>query len=442
MSQVFDTILKNATIVSHNKKEKFDIGLYHGSIKAIGNLFQSTASKIINCKGLHIIPGIIDSQVHFREPGFEYKEDLESGSIAAVLGGVTTVFDMPNTYPLTISAETLNEKIKKAHHRMYCDFAFWIGATHANIQELRELEQLSGAAGIKVFMGSSTGNLLVEDDKEIRFILQNTRKRTAFHSEDEKRLKQRKHLRIKDDVSSHPNWRDNISALKATKRLLKIARETNARIHILHISTKEEIAFLKKHKDIATIEVTPHHLTLTNKDYLHLKTLIQMNPPIRSVQDRDALWIGIQKKIIDIIGSDHAPHTLEEKQKQYPESPSGIPGVQTTIGIMLNHINAGRLTLERFVELTSATPSRIFNISRKGQIKKGYDADLTIIDMNKIQTIQNSTIASKTKWTPYDGMIVKGSPIGTIIRGHTVMWEGEIIHPAQGEAVKFKETNF
>ncbi|WP_407965083.1 dihydroorotase [Bartonella sp. C271] len=439
MFKTFDTIFKGATLVNHDGSSKRDIGVVNGRIVEIGDLTCASGGEVIDCTGLHILPGIIDSQVHFREPGKEYKEDLESGSRSAVLGGVTAVFEMPNTNPLTISKEALNDKIKRGFHRMHCDYAFWVGATRDNIYELAELERLPGVAGIKVFMGSSTGNLLVEDDKSVRLILQNTRRRTAFHCEDEARLKERKAFCVTEDVSSHPVWRDETTALQCTQRLVKIARETGARIHILHLSTAEEVDFLKEHKDIATVEVTQHHLTLSADDYQRFGTFIQMNPPIREKRHREGLWYGVQQGIIDILGSDHAPHTREEKHKPYPSSPSGITGVQTTAAIMLTHVNAGNMSLERFVDLTSHGPNRVFGISCKGRIAVGYDADLTIVDLKRQEIITNTLVGSRAGWTPYDGKKVKGWPVGTIIRGMRVMWEGEIVTPSQGEPVKFTE---
>lgn len=440
MFKTFDTILKGATVVNHDGSSKRDIGITNGRIAEIGDLTCASAGEVIDCTGLHILPGIIDSQVHFREPGNEHKEDLESGSYSAVLGGVTSVFEMPNTNPLTTSEEALSDKVKRGFHRMHCDFAFWVGGTRENAHELAELEKLPGAAGIKVFMGSSTGDLLVDDDESVRLILENTRRRAAFHSEDEERLRERKILRIEGDVSSHPIWRDEIAALKCTQRLVTIAHETKARIHILHLSTAEEVDFLKKHKDVATIEVTQHHLTLTSHDYQRFGTLIQMNPPIRESRHCEALWYGVQQGIVDVLGSDHAPHTLEEKQHPYPASPSGMTGVQTTAAIMLTHVNAGKISLERFVDLTSHGPSRIFGISCKGRIAVGYDADLTVVDLKREEIITNALIGSRAGWTPYNGKKVKGWPVGTIIRGMRVMWEGEIVTPSQGEPVKFIET--
>lgn len=439
MAETFDTILKGATIVNHDGIGQRDVGIRNGRIAAIGSLSTHTAGEMIDCTGLHILPGVVDSQVHFREPGLEHKEDLETGSLAAVLGGVTSVFEMPNTKPLTTSAETLEDKIRRGRHRMHCDFAFWVGGTRDNANDVAELERLPGAAGIKVFMGSSTGDLLVEDDDGVRSILKNTRRRAAFHSEDEFRLKEREGLRVQGDPSSHPVWRDEVAALQCTERLVRIARDTGARIHVLHISTAEEIDFLKDHKDVATCEATPHHLTLSADDYKMLGNLIQMNPPVRDKRHRDGVWKGIDQGIVDVLGSDHAPHTLEEKQKPYPASPSGMTGVQTLVPIMLDHINAGRLTLERFVDLSSHGPNRIFGMARKGRIAVGYDADLTIVDMKRRETITHEQAGSKAGWTPYHGKTVTGWPIGTFVRGIKVMWEAEIVNANKGEPVEFLE---
>ena len=439
MANTFDLILKGGTVVNHDGTGVRDVGVINGRIAAIGDLGSASAGETIDCTGLHILPGVVDSQVHFREPGLEHKEDLESGSRAAVLGGVTTVFEMPNTNPLTTSEATLADKVSRATARMHCDFAFWVGGTRDNAKDVAELERLPGAAGIKVFMGSSTGDLLVEDDEGVASILRNTRRRAAFHSEDEFRLRERQNLRVENDPSSHPIWRDEIAALQCTERLVRIARQERARIHVLHISTAEEITFLERHKDVATCEATPHHLTMSSDDYARLGTLLQMNPPVRSARHRDGIWHGISQGVVDVLGSDHAPHTLTEKAKPYPASPSGMTGVQTLVPIMLDHVNAGRLTLERFVDLASHGPNRIFGMARKGRIAAGYDADFTVVDMKRTETITNAQAGSKAGWTPYDGKQVTGWPVGTIVRGIRVMWEAEITTPSQGRAVEFSE---
>ncbi len=441
MTQTFDVILKSGTVVNQDGEGVRDIGIRGGRIAEIGSLAGASAAEVIDCKGLHILPGVMDTQVHFREPGLTHKEDLETGSRSAVLGGVTAVFEMPNTNPLTVTEETFTAKIKAGHHRMHCDFAFFIGGTRENVNHLPDLERAPGCAGVKVFVGSSTGSLLVEDDDSLRRIFNVIRRRAAFHAEDEYRLNDRKHLRIEGDPRSHPVWRDEDAALIATQRLVTLARETGKRIHVLHISTKQEIEYLRDHKDVASCEATPHHLTLAGPEaYERLGTRAQMNPPVRDASHRDGIWRGIEQGIIDVLGSDHAPHTLEEKDKVYPASPSGMTGVQTLVPIMLDHVNAGKLSLARFVDLTSAGPARLFNIACKGRIAAGYDADFTVVDMKREETITNKWVASRAGWTPYDGVKVKGWPVGTFVRGKRVMWQGEVATPSTGEPVRFLET--
>lgn len=439
MADTFDLILKGGTLVNQDGTGACDIGLRDGTVARLGDLSQS-AGPVLDCKGLHILPGVIDTQVHFREPGAPQKEDLESGSRSAVLGGVTAVFEMPNTDPTTTTAERLADKVRRGHHRMHCDFAFFIGGTRENAALLPELERLPGCAGVKVFMGSSTGSLLVKDDDGVRDILKAIRRRASFHSEDEYRLEERKGERIEGDPRSHPVWRDAEAALLCTQRLVGLARETGKRIHVLHISTAQEMEFLAQHKAVASVEVTPHHLTLEAPDcYERLGTRAQMNPPVRDGAHRQGIWRGVTQGIADILGSDHAPHTLEEKAKTYPASPSGMTGVQTLVPVMLDHVNAGRMSLTRFVDMTSAGPARLFGIARKGRVAVGFDADFTIVDLKRTETITNATVGSRAGWTPYDGKAVTGWPVGTFVRGRKVMWEGELVESGQGEAVHFHE---
>jgi dihydroorotase len=441
MADTYDLILKGGIVVNHDGEGPRDLGIRAGRFVAIDDLSRASAGEVIDCKGLHLLPGVIDTQVHFREPGLTHKEDLESGSRSAVMGGVTGVFEMPNTDPLTVNAEALADKVKRGHHRMHCDFAFFVGATVDNTRDLPELERLPGCAGIKVFMGSSTGSLLVADDAGLRAVLQKIRRRASFHAEDEPRLNERKNLRVEGDPRSHPVWRDEIAALKATQRLVTIAHETGARVHLLHISTAQEMGYLAGHKDVASVETTPHHLTLEAPGcYERLGTRAQMNPPVRDGAHRTGIWTGLTNGVVDVLGSDHAPHTREEKAKTYPASPSGMTGVQTLVPIMLDHVNGGRLTLLRFVDLTSAGPSRLFGIARKGRIAVGYDADVTVVDLKRRETITDKWVASRAGWTPYDGAKVTGWPVGTIIRGRKVMWDGGLVTLAQGERVRFLET--
>ena len=439
LAETFDLVFKGGTVVNHAGEGLADIGVRDGRIAEIGAIGEGMAGETIDATGLHILPGVIDSQVHFREPGLEHKEDLASGSRSAVLGGVTAVFEMPNTRPPTTSAEALAAKVKAGTGRMHCDFAFFVGATHDNVGDLAELEREPGAAGVKVFLGSSTGDLLVDDEATLWRILGAINRRAAFHAEDEARLKERIPLQREGDPSSHSEWRDPQAALTATERLLRLAAEAGKRVHVLHVSTAEEMALLALHKDIASVEVTPQHLTLaTPEAYEALGTKAQMNPPLRDRTHQERLWWGIERRVVDVLGSDHAPHTLEEKAKRYPATPSGMPGVQTLVPVMLDHVNAGRLSLARFVDLTSAGPQRVFGIAGKGRIAVGYDADLTIVDLKAERTIENAWIASKCGWTPFAGRHVRGWPAGTVVRGRLAMWEGEL-GEAGGKPVRFGE---
>lgn len=439
MSATFDLILKNGNVFTPGGLAKADVGVRGGKIAEIG--VAGDAGESIDCTGLTILPGAIDTQVHFREPGLEHKEDLESGSRAAVLGGITGVFEMPNTKPNTDSAEALADKLRRAHHRMWCDHAFYVGATADNTHQLAELERLPGAAGIKVFMGASTGDLLVSDDAALARVLANGRRRVAIHAEDEARMQARLSERIEGDPSSHPVWRDDESALLATRRILKIAHVARRRVHVLHVTTPAELELISQHKDIASCEVTPQHLTLAGEEaYPRLGTYAQMNPPIRSGKHRDGLWHWLVQGVPDVIGSDHAPHTIEEKAKPYPASPSGMPGVQTLMPLMLNHVAEGRLTLARLVDLMSSGAERVFGLIGKGRIAVGYDADFTIVDLKKHWTIEENWLASRCGWSPFTGMAITGKPMGTIIRGNRVMWDGELAASAVGEPFRFQET--
>jgi dihydroorotase len=440
MAETFDLVLKGGTVVNHDGAGVRDVGVRAGRIAAIGTIDAKSAAEVVDATGLHVLPGVIDTQVHFREPGLEHKEDLETGSRAAVLGGVTAVFEMPNTKPLTTTAATLADKVARARGRMFCDFAFYVGGTRENVDDIPELERLEGSAGIKVFMGSSTGDLLVDDEATLDRILATTRRRSAFHAEDEARLKERMGLRRAGDPSSHPEWRDVQAALIATQRLVRLAEKHKKRVHVLHVSTAEEMQFLAAHKEWASVEVTPHHLTLVAPDcYRELGTYAQMNPPVRDETHRRAIWAALSSGVVDVLGSDHAPHTRAEKDVAYPASHSGMTGVQTLVPIMLDHVNAGRLTLQRFVDLTSAGPQRLFGIRNKGRIAVGYDADFTVVDLKRRETISNKQIASKCGWTPYDGRSVTGWAVGTIVRGAKVMWDGEVLGRAPGAPVAFFE---
>ncbi len=436
-----DILIKNAICVSHNGIEPSDVAIKDDIIVAIGHLDDVDAEEVIDATGLHLLPGVIDTQVHFREPGAEAKEDLESGSRAAVMGGVTAVFEMPNTKPATTTAKALNDKVKRATNRMWCDFAFYMGASKKNAKRLNKLERLPGCCGIKIFMGSSTGDLLVSDDQTLADILSNGTRRIAIHAEDEDRLIERQALSEEGDVSQHPVWRDAKTAYKATDRILEIARRTGRRIHVLHVTTEDEMALLAAYKDVASVEVTPQHLTLSAPDcYEELGSYAQMNPPIRDETERIGLWKALSVGIVDVLGSDHAPHEKEKKALPYPQSPSGMPGVQTLLPLMLDQVNKGILSLERLMDLTSAGPQRLFNIAGKGRLAVGYDADLTIIDLKKKWVIEEDWLQSKCGWSPFTGRHITGKPVGTFVRGKKVMWDGELAQEATGQPIRFQDT--
>jgi dihydroorotase len=441
MAETFDLIVRGGEVVNHAGRGIADVGVRGGRIARVGDLGQADAGEVFDARGLTVLPGVIDTQVHFREPGLEWKEDLETGSRAAVLGGVTAVFEMPNTQPTTTTAEALADKLARARGRMHCDHAFYVGGTHENAALLGELERLPGCCGVKVFMGASTGTLLVPDDPGVEDVLRHTSRRATFHSEDEYRLAERRPLARDGDWTSHPEVRDAESALRSTERLVRIARALGKRIHVLHVTTAEEIAFLAGHKDVATVEVTPQHLTLVAPEaYRRLKGLAQMNPPIRDAHHVAGLWRGVDQGVADVLGSDHAPHTLEEKARSYPHSPSGMPGVQTLLPVMLNHVAAGRLSLERLVDLTSHGAQRVFQIAGKGRMAEGWDGDLTIVDLKARRTLRHQDMATRSGWTPFDGLEVVGWPMATIVRGRVVMRDDEVVAEGQGAPVRFQET--
>lgn len=446
-SKKLDLKIINGTVLTTTptgdiREMRTDLGISNQRIVSIGDLVNTESSETLNAKGLHVLPGIVDSQVHFREPGGTHKEDLESGTKAAVLGGVTAVFDMPNTNPPTTTQETYLEKLSLLKNRAWCDVGFYIGASSDNIEQLAQLETLESCPGIKIFMGSSTGSLLVADDISLEKVLRAGKGRVAVHCEDEDRLNERKHIAIEGKAARfHPFWRDEDSALKATQRLIALAQKTHRQVHILHVSTSQEVEFLSANKNWATIEVLPQHLTLAAPEcYERLGNFAQQNPPIRTQGHQAALWHALEKGIIDVIASDHAPHTVKEKKKDYPSSPSGMPGVQTLVPIMLNHVNQNRLSLSHFVKLAAINPSQIFHLKDHGQLCLNAAANLTIVDMKAEKRIENKWIASRCGWTAYDGMKVRGWVTSTILRGQMVMLEDQVLGKPEGRGLVFNHS--
>jgi dihydroorotase len=435
---MYELVLRGGVCATPSGLCQTSVAVSQGRIVAVGDVDASRAQQVFDARGLHVLPGVIDPQVHFREPGNTHKEDLGSGSAAAALGGVTGYFEMPNTQPATDSAEHLAWKVRRARETSWVDFAFFVGATRENALHLRDLERLEGCCGVKLFLGSSTGTLLVDDPAVQRQVLGSGTKRVACHSEDEARLRERKPLFAGQSVLAHPLWRDEDCAVLSTRNILSLARATGRRLHLLHVTTAGELPLLEAHKDLATIEVPPQHLSLTSPEcYERLGTLAQMNPPLREARHQAALWHAVTSGLVDVLGSDHAPHTLQEKARPWPESPSGMPGVQTLVPLMLDHVNQGRLSLERLVDLTSTGVARVFGLRRKGRLAPGHDADFTLIDLTTRRTITNQQMGSRCGWTPFDGLSVQGWPVATIVRGRVVMQDGALAGTPQGLPMAF-----
>ncbi len=435
---MLDLIIVNGTCYIDGNLTKTDIGVTNNKITHIGNLENQKSKEIFDAENLLVLPGCLDTQVHFREPGSTDTEDLHSGSKAAIVGGITGVFEMPNTNPPTANKKEFQRKLDLAKNRMYCNYAFYFGATSNNADDLASLKTLDGCCGIKLFAGSSTGNLLVANENDIENVFKNSSKVVAVHSEDETILNINKKLIKNGDVHTHPVWRSVECALSSTRRIVRIAEKFNKKAHILHVTTKEEVDFLSQHKGNVTFEITPQHLTLYAPDcYDKLGTYAQMNPPIRDKSHYERLWYSVRNNLNDTIGSDHAPHLKVNKDKEYPNSPSGMPGVQTLLPIMLSHVNNGKLSLNQLISFLCENPVKIFGIQNKGYIRKDYDADFTIINMNKIIEIKNDKIESKCGWSPFNGNKLKGTPVATIVNGKIKMKDGNIIGEAEGKPLKF-----
>ena len=434
---MLDLIIKNGSCYLDDNLKNQDIAIKDGKIVQIGKI-NSNANDVVDASHLTVLPGCIDTQVHFREPGSTDAEDLHTGSRAAIAGGITSVFEMPNTNPPTSNKIEFKKKLDLAKNRMYCNYAFYFGATPDNSSELAELKDLEGCCGIKLFAGSSTGNLLVQHESDIEKVFQSSSKVVSVHSEDEEILNIRKKLIKKNDVHTHYLWRNEESAISSTRRIVRIAERYKKKAHILHVTTKQEIDFLSQHKGNITFEITPQHLTIFAPDcYNKLGTYAQMNPPIRDKSHYDRLWYAIRNNFPDTIGSDHAPHLKINKEKSYPNSPSGMPGVQTLMPVMLNHVNDGKLSLKQLMNFVCKNPVKIFKIKNKGFIKEGFDADFTIVDMNKKILIKNKNIESKCGWSPFDSFEFKGTPVLTIVGGQIKMRDGQILGEPDGKPLFF-----
>ncbi len=435
---MLDTEIRDAEVYTNNKLEICNLGIKDGKIAQI-TTNENEAKEIVDAKGLTILPGVIDTQVHFREPGLTHKACIESESKAALRGGVTGFFEMPNTKPATTDQEKFEEKIKIASETSWTDFAFYVGATQKNVPELAKLENLPGCCGIKIFMGSSTGSLLLYAEEALDEILKTTKKMIALHCEDEDRLISRNHIATDGKHARfHPVWRDEEAALLATKKILRLAEKNQRKVHILHISTKQEIEFLKDKKDFCTFELTPQHLSMQAPDcYEKLGNFAQMNPPIRSKDHQDQLRLALKESWADLIGSDHAPHTREEKEKAYPASPAGLPGVQSIVPLMLDHLNQGNLSLKQLVDYLCLNPLKLYKIQNRGPIEVGASADLSIVDLKEEKVMQEDWFLYQCGWSPFAGEKVTGWPKGVFLSGQKAMWESEILGKQKGKMMEF-----
>lgn len=435
----FDMILKGGSLVLPWGETLADVGVTHGRIAAIGGLAGASADEVVDVTGLTVLPGIIDAHVHLRDPGDPAVETIATGTKAAILGGVCTVFDMPNTTPSITSTEQLAWKRDYIQGRSYADIGFYVGGSMKNLDDLGRLETEENVCAVKIFAGSSTGDLLVADDASLERAMRSGRRPIAYHSEDEFRLQARKPAyEAGGPHRLHAEWRDVECAALGTRRIVALARKTGRPCHILHVSTAEELDFLGQAREIATVEVLLNHLTQTDEAYDRLGGYAVMNPPIRDARHKDAAWAAMANGTIDVVGSDHAPHSRAAKERPWPATAAGLTGVQTILPIMLDHVSAGRLSLSRLADVMAAGPARVYGAVGKGRIAMGYDADFTVVDMKKTRTIEESWIASPCGWTPFAGYACHGWPVATIIRGQVAMREDEVQGAPKGAGVRFR----
>jgi dihydroorotase len=421
-----------------------DLELKDGKIAAIGTGIAPGADEVIDARHLLVMPGVIDPQVHFREPGLTHKEDLGSGSRAAAAGGVTSFLEMPNTKPPTTTIEALEDKKARARATSLAHYGFFVGATPDNLEVLVSLDRRADVPGIKIFMGSSTGTLLVDQREDLERIFANGRRPIAVHAEDEARLKERiAAFAGRTDPVVHTEIRDELTASLATELALELSERYSRRLHVLHLSTAREVELLRargKGAGRVTAEVTPQHLLLSAPEaYARLGTRAQMNPPLRTKEHSAALWAGLLEGTLDCIATDHAPHTLEEKSAGYPKSPSGMPGVETALAAMLDAAHRGLCSVEQVIGWMTEGPARVWRIRGKGRIEVGYDADLALADLAQVQRIEDRKIRSRVGWNPFEGVPLTGWPVRTILAGRTVFADGEIVEvPGVAQAISFE----
>ena len=435
----FDLILRGGACVLPWGIEDTDVGVLGGRIASMGDLGAAEAAEVLDCRGLHVLPGLIDPHVHLRDPGDPAVETIETGTRGAVLGGLCAVFDMPNTAPPVTGRESLDRKRDGLAGRAWCDVGLYVGATKGNVAELAALEHQPGVCAVKVFAGSSTGDLLVEDDVSLEAVMRSGHRRIAFHSEDEYRLRERwPQFEKGGPFALHAEWRDVECAFLGTRRIAALAGKTGRPAHILHVSTAEELEHIRGHRDLLTAELLVNHLTQVAPDaYDRLGGYAVMNPPIRDARHLDAAWAAVRDGTADTVGSDHAPHPRAAKERPWPATAAGLTGVQTLVPIMLDHVNAGRLPLTRLVDLMCAGPARVYGVAGKGRLAAGYDADFTVVDLRRRRTIEDSWIASPCGWTPFAGMSCTGWPVMTVVRGRPVMREDEVLGTPRGAPARF-----
>ena len=429
------TLIRNATIVLPAGPERLSVLIDGSAIAAIDAAVHTRADQVVDAAGLHLIPGVIDDQVHFREPGLTHKEDLHTASRACAKGGVTTFLEMPNTRPPAITQERLEEKLALAAEKSLVNYGFYIGATPHNVDELRKAHR---TCGIKIFIGSSTGDLLVDDQGALERIFAQTTLPICAHCEDEATIRRNAaHLTATAlSVADHSRIRDHQAAVIATRRAVDLAFRHQHRFHVLHVSTAEECELLADHRGLVTAEVCPHHLFFNIDDYARLGTLVQMNPSLKTKEDNRRLWHALLEGRIQVVATDHAPHTLEEKQQPYPKSPSGLPAVENSLALMLNQVALGQCTIQQVVHWMCDAPARVWDIVNKGRIAAGYDADLVLVDLNKSATIRNEDQETKCRWSPWHGTTLTGWPVRTWVMGREVFRDGKIDGAIRGsEAV-------
>jgi dihydroorotase len=429
------TLIKNAQVVLPTGVELVSVLLADDRIAAIDAAIHTSADEIVDAAGLHLLPGVIDDQVHFREPGLTHKEDLRSASRACAKGGVTTFLEMPNTVPAATTQALVDEKRALAAEKSLVNYGFYIGATADNIDELRKA---SHTPGIKIFIGSSTGDLLVDDQAALERIFAETTLPLTAHCEDESTVRANAELlRVTTEVADHSRIRDHAAALIATRRALDLATRHKHRFHVLHVSTGAETELLADHRGLITAEACPHHLLLNVDDYTRLGALAQTNPSIKTASDNKALWRALADGTIQVVATDHAPHTLAEKGQAYPQSPSGMPNVENSLAIMLNEVNGGRCTLEQVVSWMCDAPARVWDIVGKGRIAVGYDADLVLVDLQVTHEVRNEEQLTKCGWSAWQGRQLTGWPVRTWVLGREVFRAGHFDQSRPGREAVF-----